>query len=1048
MNDSYSREKPINNKLSSSVLDNPVATSKSPSLVLSNNSDYEPHSSAKSASLINHNDFHKIDLLISSKRAAAAAAAASTAGVATISSIETEDDKIAKQVALFKQKNICSKEPSPSLLSQQLNRNSSTSTSTLESFQVQQTETTMTTTSPPPQPPLQPQPSKSVNTNELLSINIENTNHNLNNTINSRYQHFEKSRNKLVSTANNSNSSANSNNSSLASKNLNSFGEEIFDFSLRINRLRFIDDSASSTALTSPAESINNFFSHFNNNNNNINRQHKPQQQHNKLHCNSGLATLSHHNSQLSVNTSSSRTISMVPSSTNESCASTPGSGSIGAGLHLPSSNSKRMLVPIKRQENVKSSTETICSNDTHSLASSSATSATTKTENKQFQHELLENYRKPSTSVPHHHHHHQQPDNEDDEEIKNIILNNLNEKLKTGTSAAVTASKHHYHHHHHHRPKHHQLHQAHQHYRKKVQSAATIADCSSSSYTTTELDSSSSECEPVAGVNHQHFHYYSGLRQTAVTAKPINKASNKHSSNSSSSSNGSTAHTSPPLDYNEIVCNSCCKKNQNTNTHMPTLTVAASNSNCKYCKLLLNYETTSSEATSTAASISNQRSPSNIGYSPAIAANSNRIKSKGDDRVYAYENFDCINECLEEADILNQIIDSKINSRKIQKVQLNNSQSQNEENQYEEEDDDEDTTSILVEDGFIRMSSPVGNEDKQQNDLDNVKLTNKSRINKPVNQSIKQQQQPQLTNFPNVGSSPLSEEFLNSDCSSSENEEIDDDERTLNEAINDQEENNEEENLKENSDSFDGIIILGSLKKNNSKFTDQLNSNAVLTDGKEALSLSDDEEIVVEEDEDEEEEEEKKTEYVEFNNSATSPIIEETVSTKANTIQNDQPSLPQSLLIGICNKQPPHSIMKQKPSYSDLNKTIYNRNITNLEQSSSSSIVSNGSVIQPMSPTSGINITNAINAANNNNVLSASNNLLLSNQSLSNSNSQSVPNQAISSINQTTYHPPKPKVRFNLDINYEKEREWNRASKLIGDASKTQIEWTQEVEV
>ncbi len=42
-----------------------------------------------------------------------------------------------------------------------------------------------------------------------------------------------------------------------------------------------------------------------------------------------------------------------------------------------------------------------------------------------------------------------------------------------------------------------------------------------------------------------------------------------------------------------------------------------------------------------------------------------------------------------------------------------------------------------------------------------------------------------------------------------------------------------------------------------------------------------------------------------------------------------------------------------------------------------------------------------------------------------------------------------KPKVRFNLDINYEKEREWNRVNKIIGDASKNgPIEWTQEVEV
>lgn len=41
-----------------------------------------------------------------------------------------------------------------------------------------------------------------------------------------------------------------------------------------------------------------------------------------------------------------------------------------------------------------------------------------------------------------------------------------------------------------------------------------------------------------------------------------------------------------------------------------------------------------------------------------------------------------------------------------------------------------------------------------------------------------------------------------------------------------------------------------------------------------------------------------------------------------------------------------------------------------------------------------------------------------------------------------------KPKVRFNLDINYEKEREWNRVNKIIVDASKSEIEWTQEVEV
>ncbi len=50
--------------------------------------------------------------------------------------------------------------------------------------------------------------------------------------------------------------------------------------------------------------------------------------------------------------------------------------------------------------------------------------------------------------------------------------------------------------------------------------------------------------------------------------------------------------------------------------------------------------------------------------------------------------------------------------------------------------------------------------------------------------------------------------------------------------------------------------------------------------------------------------------------------------------------------------------------------------------------------------------------------------------------------------VAQTGAGVQKPKVRFNLDIDYEKEREWNRVNRIIGDASKSQIEWTQEVEV
>lgn len=37
-----------------------------------------------------------------------------------------------------------------------------------------------------------------------------------------------------------------------------------------------------------------------------------------------------------------------------------------------------------------------------------------------------------------------------------------------------------------------------------------------------------------------------------------------------------------------------------------------------------------------------------------------------------------------------------------------------------------------------------------------------------------------------------------------------------------------------------------------------------------------------------------------------------------------------------------------------------------------------------------------------------------------------------------------KPKVRFNLDPAYEREREWNKVNKLLGNS----VEWTDEFEV
>jgi hypothetical protein len=55
---------------------------------------------------------------------------------------------------------------------------------------------------------------------------------------------------------------------------------------------------------------------------------------------------------------------------------------------------------------------------------------------------------------------------------------------------------------------------------------------------------------------------------------------------------------------------------------------------------------------------------------------------------------------------------------------------------------------------------------------------------------------------------------------------------------------------------------------------------------------------------------------------------------------------------------------------------------------------------------------------------------------------------KSIDSIEETpltsTPAPLKPKVRFNLDPQYEREREWNKVNKLLGNS----VEWTDEFEV
>jgi hypothetical protein len=213
-----------------------------------------------------------------------------------------------------------------------------------------------------------------------------------------------------------------------------------------------------------------------------------------------------------------------------------------------------------------------------------------------------------------------------------------------------------------------------------------------------------------------------------------------------------------------------------------------------------------------------------------------------GDERVYAYDNFDCISECLEEIELpqshksaatnrLSSVlfdneaaadngggceIEDQLDSR------LENDQSEVEEeddddadededendvNEYENEradcglsvededhavaaterrgdaeddetDDEEDEngekcfTSILVEDGFIRMSSPVVSDAVTATSAAAVNGDDLARDYEDEVASCLKMGEAAGSNFPNVGSSPLSEEFLNDESLSTDNDE------------------------------------------------------------------------------------------------------------------------------------------------------------------------------------------------------------------------------------------------------------------------------------
>ena len=380
-------------------------------------------------------------------------------------------------------------------------------------------------------------------------------------------------------------------------------------------------------------------------------------------------------------------------------------------------------------------------------------------------------------------------------------------------------------------------------------------------------------------------------------------------------------------------------------------------------------------------------------GYSPMSGGNQ-RFKNSGDDRIYAYENFDCINECMEETgaatEQINQMIDIRLNCDQLQ--------------EEEEEVDEQEKcfTCNLVEDGFIRMSSPI-EEDLIDLDTEEVAEERKKTATtaavcqqfKPVEKIVYSNNEAEIveafekkpkyqapTNFPNVGSSPVSEEFNNSDVSSSENDETD--------LLTDKYDRLDDEPKLD----FDGIILLGNLETSGT------------SQNKEVTSLSDDEEIVVEEDIDEQK-------AVDLTEDSSMQRLICCKSLQQEFYNHSRSSVPQS-------------IMKSSSKYIGLtNNSCHTQEF----KEASTDLFSIA--------------TSSITSLSNSNAATAS--CLSSNYVELNSSQTQATTTTTSKQVQSSQ---KPKVRFNLDINYEKEREWNRVNRIIGDASKSQIEWTQEVEV
>jgi hypothetical protein len=773
-----------------------------------------------------------------------------------------------------------------------------------------------------------------LNTDDKISISS-------NNTSNSRYKQFER-RPKRPS---NASITVNTNipNESIP-KN---YDQLVNDFSLRINRLRFIDDSASSTALTSPAESLNHFYcpfvantnrlNHANNNDvdcvniTSINNKHRSSTASSSSSATTTATTSTTSNSS---STSSSRTVSLPPSS---NCSVSNSASSTPANEH----RNIKLLANQKNVDSNSSSSDTLCSDESSSklllncqinknVKQNIANSSKMVALSPQFDETKTENVPllKQAKSLQ---------DPEDDEEIKSIIMNNLSEKIKL---------------------------------KNRIRYEQTSTTESSGS----EYDSNT--CSISESASFDNFNRKGN----------VHKLTKKH-------------------------CKFCRTNKVNRIKLTKTQTLITS----------MNY----------------------YGYSPII----NRCyKNNGDERVYAYDNFDCINECLEENE----------HSAEFLKTQEENAsdRQQKDENALNEEDyeDDKCFTSILVEDGFIRMSSPVETNSNKESNL------NRDESNYIPNSMSHQLNEDVSTHFPNVGSSPISD-LLDSDTSS-ENNILDEDfeeANNNNESLNDEDDSNQTFENKLEEEDLNGII------KNNGEY-----SLSDENDDDEIIDLEEQNDDLLKNDDTENDEEDllKNDDLVTLNSTNCTTVSEEIPSTNRIREESPQSSINSNETLNSSSLNSNNSVKAKQLQHQQLENYLLKKLNSSSNATATSptthhtfqqqiifneikpqSIMKNANHLQKQ-PNTGVQIVDQPMNSSFSPFLVTSGPLEGNASILSSSSSSSIQHNNQIQSHQQQNQLQKPKVRFNLDVNYEKEREWSRVNKILGDASKSQIEWTQEVEV